>query len=61
MTCPTTSRCCAGPGRAIAVGNAHHEVLAVADEVTGSNDEDGVAQVLEEIFGLAPEPDSLDA
>ena len=46
-------------GRAIAVGNAHHEVLAVADEVTASNDEDGVARVLEEIFGLAPE--SLDA
>jgi Cof subfamily protein (haloacid dehalogenase superfamily) len=39
-------------GRAVAVGNAHHEVLAVADEVTASNDEDGVAQVLEEVFGL---------
>jgi Cof subfamily protein (haloacid dehalogenase superfamily) len=40
-------------GRAVAVGNAHHEVLAVADEVTASNDEDGVARVLEEVFGLS--------
>lgn len=34
-------------GRGIAVANAHDEVLAVADEVTASNDEDGVALVLE--------------
>jgi len=34
-------------GRGVAVANAHAEVLAVADEVTASNDEDGVALVLE--------------
>jgi Cof subfamily protein (haloacid dehalogenase superfamily) len=45
-------------GRAVAVGNAHHEVLAVADDVTASNDDDGVARVLEEIFGLAGPEDS---
>lgn len=37
-------------GRGIAVANAHAQVLAVADEVTGSNDDDGVAQVLERWF-----------
>jgi Cof subfamily protein (haloacid dehalogenase superfamily) len=36
-------------GRGIAVANAHDEVLAVADEVTASNDEDGVALVLERL------------
>jgi len=34
-------------GRAVAVANAHPEVLAAADEVTASNDDDGVAQVLD--------------
>jgi len=34
-------------GRGVAVANAHAEVLAVADEVTASNDDDGVALVLE--------------
>jgi hydroxymethylpyrimidine pyrophosphatase-like HAD family hydrolase len=34
-------------GRRVAVANAHDEVLALADEVTGSNDEDGVATWLE--------------
>ena len=38
-------------GRAVAVANAHPEVLAVADEVTASNDEDGVALVLERLVG----------
>jgi HAD superfamily hydrolase (TIGR01484 family) len=38
-------------GRAVAVANAHPEVLALADEVTGSNDEDGVALVLERLIG----------
>jgi len=37
-------------GRGIAVANAHDEVMAVADEVTASNDEDGVALVLETMF-----------
>jgi Cof subfamily protein (haloacid dehalogenase superfamily) len=36
-------------GRGVAVANAHAEVLAVADEVTASNDEDGVALVLERL------------
>lgn len=35
----------AGWGR-VAVANAHPEVLAAADEITGSNDEDGVAAYL---------------
>jgi len=37
-------------GHAVAVANAHPEVLALADEVTASNDEDGVAQVLDRWF-----------
>jgi len=38
-------------GTPVAVANAHPDVLALAARVTGSNDEDGVAAVLEEIFG----------
>ncbi|MBA3339214.1 MAG: HAD family phosphatase [Geodermatophilaceae bacterium] len=34
-------------GRAVAVANAHPDVLAVADDVTGTNDDDGVADYLE--------------
>jgi hydroxymethylpyrimidine pyrophosphatase-like HAD family hydrolase len=37
-------------GHSVAVGNAHPDVLAAADEVTASNDEAGVAQVLERLF-----------
>lgn len=37
-------------GHAVAVANAHPEVLAIADEVCASNDDDGVAQVLERLF-----------
>jgi Cof subfamily protein (haloacid dehalogenase superfamily) len=36
-------------GRAVAVANAHPELVDVADEVTASNDEDGVALVLERL------------
>ena len=36
-------------GRGVAVANAHAEVLAIADEVTASNDDDGVAIVLEQL------------
>ncbi|HYZ76123.1 MAG TPA: Cof-type HAD-IIB family hydrolase [Gaiellaceae bacterium] len=36
-------------GHAVAVANAHPDVLAVADEVTASNEEDGVALVLERL------------
>jgi Cof subfamily protein (haloacid dehalogenase superfamily) len=39
-------------GRSVAMGNAHPSVLAVADEVTLSNDEDGVAVWLEKAFSL---------
>lgn len=42
-------------GRSVAVANAHPDVLAAADEVTASNDEYGVALVLERVFG--PESD----
>lgn len=38
-------------GRGVAVANAHPEVLAIADEVTASNDDDGVAIVLEQLIG----------
>ncbi|MFB6887929.1 HAD family hydrolase [Kitasatospora sp. NPDC056327] len=34
----------------VAMANAHQELLAVADEVTLSNDEDGVAAVLERLY-----------
>jgi Cof subfamily protein (haloacid dehalogenase superfamily) len=37
-------------GHAVAVANAHPEVIAAADEVTASNDDDGVALVLERWF-----------
>ncbi|MFG1884627.1 HAD family hydrolase [Micromonospora sp. NPDC049102] len=39
-------------GRGVAVANAHPAVLAVADEVTGTNSEDGVAAYLEKVFGV---------
>jgi HAD superfamily hydrolase (TIGR01484 family) len=38
-------------GHAVAVENAHAEVKAAADEVTATNDDDGVALVLERLFG----------
>jgi Cof subfamily protein (haloacid dehalogenase superfamily) len=37
-------------GHAVAVGNAHPDVLQVADEVTASNDDDGVARVLDRLW-----------
>jgi HAD superfamily hydrolase (TIGR01484 family) len=37
-------------GHGVAMANAHEELLAVADEVTAPNSEDGVAQVLERWF-----------
>jgi Cof subfamily protein (haloacid dehalogenase superfamily) len=37
-------------GHGVAVGNAHPDVLCVADEVTASNLDDGVASVLERWF-----------
>jgi hydroxymethylpyrimidine pyrophosphatase-like HAD family hydrolase len=47
-------------GHSVAVANAHPQVLAAADEVTGSNDADGVALVIERILTASatepPEP-----
>jgi len=43
-------------GRGFAVANAHPEVLAAADEVVGSNDADGVAEVLDRWFSTSPLP-----
>jgi hypothetical protein len=40
-------------GTGVAVANAHPEVLAVADEVTASNDDDGVALVVERLLAQA--------
>jgi Cof subfamily protein (haloacid dehalogenase superfamily) len=37
-------------GRAVAVANAHPSVRAIADEITASNDDDGVAEVLERLL-----------
>jgi Cof subfamily protein (haloacid dehalogenase superfamily) len=39
-------------GHAVAMGNAHPAVIEVADEVGPTNDEDGVAVILEREFGL---------
>ncbi|MFC8584082.1 HAD family hydrolase [Streptomyces sp. NPDC057217] len=36
--------------RGVAMGNAHAELRAVADEVTSSNEEDGIAVVLERLL-----------
>jgi hydroxymethylpyrimidine pyrophosphatase-like HAD family hydrolase len=36
-------------GLGVAVENAHPDAIAAADEVTASNDEDGVALVLERL------------
>jgi Cof subfamily protein (haloacid dehalogenase superfamily) len=38
-------------GTAVAVANAHQDVIDIADEVTATNDEDGVALVLERLAG----------
>ena len=37
-------------GHAVAVANAHPDVLEAADEITASNDDDGVAQVIERLL-----------
>ncbi|QIK71852.1 HAD hydrolase family protein [Propioniciclava coleopterorum] len=38
-------------GHGVAMGNAVPAALAVADEVTGHHDEDGVAEVIERLLG----------
>ncbi|MFF1834127.1 HAD family hydrolase [Streptomyces sp. NPDC058231] len=43
-------------GTGYAMGNAHPAVLAAVPEHTVSNEEDGVAHVLERVFGLPPAP-----
>ena len=43
-------------GRAVAVANAHPQVIAAADEVTASNDDDGVALLLEAITAARQAP-----
>ena len=40
-------------GRSVAVANAHPKVREVADEVTASNDQDGVGIVLERLLEMA--------
>jgi hydroxymethylpyrimidine pyrophosphatase-like HAD family hydrolase len=40
-------------GRSFGVANAHPDVLDVVDQVCASNDDDGVAQVLEELLAEA--------
>jgi hydroxymethylpyrimidine pyrophosphatase-like HAD family hydrolase len=39
-------------GRGYAMANAHASVLEAAEHVAPPHDQDGVAQVLEELFGL---------
>jgi hypothetical protein len=41
-------------GHGVAVANAHIDVRSIANEVTASNDEDGVAVVLERLLALRP-------
>ncbi|UQA94208.1 HAD family hydrolase [Streptomyces halobius] len=36
----------------VAMANAHDELTAVADEITTSNEEDGIARVVERVFGV---------
>lgn len=38
----------------VAMANAHAELKEIADEVTASNEDDGIAQVLERIFPVHP-------
>ena len=39
-------------GTGVAMANAREEVKAVADYVTGSNDEDGLVEVIEKFISL---------
>ncbi|MEV0373098.1 HAD family hydrolase [Streptomyces sp. NPDC050636] len=36
----------------VAMANAHDELTAVADEITASNEEDGIARVLERLYSI---------
>ena len=46
-------------GRGVAVANAHPDVIAAADEITATNDDAGVALVLERLFSRRLNPLSL--
>lgn len=48
---PNDAEMLAWAGRGVAMGNAEAEALAAADELTLTNDEDGVAAVLERLIG----------
>lgn len=48
---PSDAPMLAWAGHGVAMGNAHLELRAVADEITASNDEDGVARTLIRLFG----------
>jgi Cof subfamily protein (haloacid dehalogenase superfamily) len=43
-------------GHAVAVANAHPDLITAADEVTTANDDAGVARVLERVFGIEAGP-----
>ena len=43
-------------GTSYAMANAHPSVLELADRQAPANEDDGVAAVLEDLFGLRPEP-----
>jgi Cof subfamily protein (haloacid dehalogenase superfamily) len=47
---PNDAEMLAWAGRGVAVANAHPDALAAADEVTSSNDADGVAAALEQLL-----------
>lgn len=49
---PNDAELLAWAGRGVAVANAEPEALAAASEVTLSNDQDGVAVVIERLLGL---------
>jgi len=49
---PNDAEMLAWAGRGVAMGNAHPEARAAADEVTLSNEEDGEAVVLEGLLGV---------
>jgi hydroxymethylpyrimidine pyrophosphatase-like HAD family hydrolase len=50
---PTDAEMLEGSGLGVAVANAHKGAISVARRVTGSNDEDGVAHFLEELFRMS--------
>ena len=41
-------------GLGVAVSNANDEVLAIADKVTDTNKNDGVAKIIEELCTITP-------